>query len=129
MDAIDRFVAAVQARDLAAFEGLFAPEVRLFSPVKYTPFEGAPAVLALLEVLLRTFEDFRYEARMAGEPLHGLVFRATIGSRQIHGVDLIRLDDDGLIDEITVMVRPLSAVTTLGEAVLAGFAAGEGKGS
>jgi len=129
MDAIDRFVAAVQARDLAAFEGLFAPEVRLFSPVKYTPFEGAPAVLALLEVLLRTFEDFRYEARMAGEPLHGLVFRATIGDREIHGVDLIRLDDDGLIDEITVMVRPLSAVTTLGEAVLAGFAAGEGKGS
>jgi hypothetical protein len=89
----------------------------------------AAAVRALLGVLLRTFDDFRYEARMAGEPLHGLVFRATIGDRQIHGVDLIHLDDDGLIDEITVMVRPLSAVTALGEAVLAGFAASEGAGS
>jgi hypothetical protein len=127
MNAIDRFVAAVEARDLAAFDGLFAPEARLFSPVKYSPFEGASAIRALLEVLLRTFEDFRYEARMAGEPLHGLVFRAKIGDKQIHGIDLIRLDDEGLIDEITVMVRPLSAVTALGEAVLAGFAAGEGR--
>jgi hypothetical protein len=126
MNAVDSFAAAVEARDLAAFEGLLAPDARLFSPVKFTPFEGAPAILALLEVLLRTFEDFRYEARMAGEPLHGLVFRATIGGKQIHGIDLIRVGDDGLIDEITVMVRPMSAVTALGEAVLAGFAAGEG---
>ena len=129
MNAIDRFVAAVRARDLAAFDGLFAPEVRLHSPVKYTPFEGAAAVRALLDVLLRTFEDFRYIDRLAGPDSHGLVFRATIGDKQIHGIDLIHLDDDGLIDEITVMVRPLSAVTALGEAVLAGFAASEGTGS
>lgn len=133
MTTVERFRSAVEARDLAAFDGLFSPDVRFFSPVKFTPFEGAQAVHGLLRVLLRTFEDFRYVGQLAGEAeagpagrpaeSHILIFRATVRGKQIHGLDLLQLGDDGLIEEFTVMVRPLSAVTTLSEAVLAGLAA------
>ncbi|SCG75922.1 nuclear transport factor 2 family protein [Micromonospora coxensis] len=133
MTTVERFRAAVEAGDLAAFDGLFSPDVRFFSPVKFTPLEGARTVHGLLGVLLRTFEDFRYVGQLAGEveigtagrPVesHVLIFRATVRGRQIHGLDLLQLDDDGLIQEFTVMVRPLSAVTTLSEAVVAGLTA------
>ncbi|MEH0933955.1 nuclear transport factor 2 family protein [Micromonospora psammae] len=133
MTTVERFRAAVEARDLAAFDGLFSPDVRFYSPVKFTPFQGAPAVHGLLGVLLRTFEDFRYVGQLAGEaeigpagrPVdsHILIFRATVRGKQIHGLDLLQLGDDGLIEEFTVMVRPLSAVNTLSEAVVAGLAA------
>ncbi len=127
MDAVDRFRAAVEARDLSGLDGVFAPDVRFLSPVKYRPFEGEPMVRGLLSVLLRTFEDFRYVGRLAGEvedaPAHILVFRAAVSGRQIHGLDLFRLDGAGRIAEFTVMVRPLSAVTALGDAVLAGLVA------
>ncbi|MFF5205069.1 nuclear transport factor 2 family protein [Streptosporangium sp. NPDC000396] len=133
MQTADRFRAAVEDRDLAAMAGLFAPDVRFFSPVKFTPFEGRPMVEALMGVLLRTFEDFRYVGQLQGEAemgedgvqteSHLLIFRATVGGKRIHGVDLLQLDDQGLIKEFTVMVRPLSAVTALSDAVLAGLVA------
>ncbi|MFB6440931.1 nuclear transport factor 2 family protein [Streptomyces sp. NPDC056411] len=135
--AAERFRAAVEARELGALEGLFTEDIRFYSPVKFTPFEGRPMVLGLFGVLLRTFEDFRYvgeltgSARTAagagsdGDPADStvLVFRATVGGKQIHGIDLLQYDEAGLIKEFTVMVRPQSAVQALGEAVLAGLVA------
>ncbi len=131
--AVDRFRAAVDRRDLGALDDLFTEDIRLYSPVKFTPFEGRPMVLGLFGVLLRTFEDFRYVGEFAGAsrtsadgteaPSAVLLFRATVGGREIHGIDLLHLDDDGRIKEFTVMVRPQSAVQALGEAVLAGLVA------
>ncbi|WP_431980254.1 nuclear transport factor 2 family protein [Streptomyces qinglanensis] len=133
MTTVDRFRAAVDSRDLTALEGLFTPEIRLHSPVKFLPFEGREAVLGLFGVLLRTFEDFRYVGHLdgtaqAGEDgpqaaTAGLIFRAAVNGRQIHGIDLLHLDPEGRIAELTVMVRPQSAVHALGEAVLAGLVA------
>ncbi|MFD7031464.1 nuclear transport factor 2 family protein [Streptomyces sp. NPDC059917] len=130
---VDRFRSAVDRRDLAALEDLFTEDVRLYSPVKFTPFEGRPMVLGLFGVLLRTFEDFRYVGRLdgagetsadgAGAPAAVLVFRATVEGKEIHGIDLVHLDEQGRIKEFTVMVRPQSAVQTLGRAVLAGLVA------
>lgn len=133
MTAADRFRAAVDRRDLAALDDLFTEDIRLYSPVKFTPFEGKPMVLGLFGVLLRTFEDFRYIGRYTGTAQTStdstsaasavLLFRARVGGKEIHGIDLLHFDDDGRIKEFTVMVRPQSAVHALGEAVLAGLVA------
>ncbi|MFJ8922786.1 nuclear transport factor 2 family protein [Streptomyces sp. NPDC102415] len=129
----ERFRAAVEKGDHAALEELFTEDARLFSPVKFTPFEGRPMVLGLFGVLLRTFEDFRYVGQFEGEastsaedaqePSEILLFRATVNGKAIHGIDLLQFDEDGRIKEFTVMVRPMSAVQALGEAVLQGLAA------
>ncbi|WPP33815.1 nuclear transport factor 2 family protein [Streptomyces sp. CL7] len=133
VDTVDRFRAAVDARDLAALEDLFTEGVRLYSPVKFTPFEGRAMVMGLFGVLLRTFEDFRYVGEYSGAaqtsaegvtlPSAVLVFRATVGGKEIHGIDLLHFEEDGRIKEFTVMVRPRSAVEALGEAVLKGLVA------
>lgn len=131
--AVDRFRTAVNTRDLSALDDLFTEGIRLYSPVKFTPFEGRPMVLGLFGVLLRTFEDFRYVGEFAGTaqtsadgseaPAAVLLFRATVNGKEIHGIDLVHLAEDGRIKEFTVMVRPQSAVHALGEAVLAGLVA------
>ncbi|MFC8262067.1 nuclear transport factor 2 family protein [Streptomyces sp. NPDC057291] len=133
METVERFRAVVEKRDLTALEDLFTEDIRLYSPVKFTPFEGKPMVLGLFGVLLRTFEDFRYighfegaaETSTDGEeaPSAILLFRATVHGKQIHGIDLLQFDETGRIKEFTVMVRPQSAVHALGEAVLAGLVA------
>ncbi|MGA6174727.1 nuclear transport factor 2 family protein [Streptomyces sp. NPDC012600] len=131
--AVDRFRTAVNTRDLGALEDLFTEDIRFYSPVKFTPFEGRPMVLGLFGVLLRTFEDFRYVGEFEGTadtsadgaeaPAAVLLFRATVNGKEIHGIDLVHLGEDGRIKEFTVMVRPQSAVHTLSEAVLAGLVA------
>ncbi|MEV4435645.1 nuclear transport factor 2 family protein [Streptomyces sp. NPDC049585] len=133
MTTADRFRSAVDHRDLAALDDLFTEDIRFYSPVKFTPFEGKAMVLGLFGVLLRTFEDFRYVGRYTGTahtssddtsaPSAVLVFRARVGGKEIHGIDQLHFDDDGRIKEFTVMVRPRSAVQALGEAVLAGLVA------
>ncbi|MFF7228832.1 ketosteroid isomerase-like protein [Streptomyces sp. 2333.5] len=129
----DRFKAAVEARELDVLDELFTEDVRLYSPVKFTPFEGRPMVLGLFGVLLRTFEDFRYVGELTGSAQTAagadggsvdsavLIFRATVRGKQIHGIDLLQFDEAGRIKEFTVMVRPQSAVQALGEAVLDGL--------
>ncbi|MFE1936702.1 nuclear transport factor 2 family protein [Streptomyces sp. NPDC059474] len=131
MNAADRFRAAVDNKDLTALDELFTEDIRLYSPVKFTPFEGKPMVLGLFGVLLRTFEDFRYVGDYTGTARTStddtsaasavLLFRARVGDKEIHGIDLLHFADDGRIKEFTVMVRPQSAVHALGEAVLAGL--------
>jgi hypothetical protein len=37
-----------------------------------------------------------------------LVFQAKVNGRQVHGCDFLHFDDNGLIDDLTVMVRPLA---------------------
>ncbi|MFD9405838.1 nuclear transport factor 2 family protein [Streptomyces sp. NPDC059989] len=133
MDTAERFRAAVEKRDLTAMDDLFTEDIRLYSPVKFTPFEGKPAVLGLFGVLLRVFDDLRYIGQLEGAvetiadgteaPSVILPFRATVNGKQIHGIDQLQFDEAGRVKEFTVMVRPQSAVHALGEAVLAGLVA------
>lgn len=112
------FRAAVEAEDLDAIAALLAEDIVLWSPVAFEPFRGKATVTRLLAVLMEVFVDFRYTDELDGAGgVHGLVFRARIGDRELEGLDLLRTDDQGLIDDFTVMVRPASGLQALGMAV------------
>ncbi|MGL6236075.1 MAG: nuclear transport factor 2 family protein [Segniliparus sp.] len=131
MSVANDFRRAIENQDLAAISELLAPDIRFHSPVKFTPFEGKETVLALLNVLITdVFTDFRYVGQYDGavdegdgpRESHVLSFRAKAGEKQIHGVDIVEPDANGLIQTFTVMLRPFSAAQTVSDAVLAGFA-------
>jgi hypothetical protein len=112
------FRAAVEAGDMDAAVDLLAEEVRFNSPVTFKPFEGRAAVETVLRAAYQVFEDFRYTDELAGaDDTHALFFRARVGDRDVQGVDLIRTDADGQIEDFTVMVRPMSGVIALAEAM------------
>jgi SnoaL-like domain len=115
------FRTAVEAGDIDAAVALLADDVVFRSPVVYKPYEGRPAVELILRTVFRVFEDFRYETEIGGEEAsdHALVFRARVGDREVHGADFIHRRPDGLIDDFTVMVRPMSGMHALAEAMRA----------
>ena len=113
----DAFRAAVEGGDLGAMVDALSPEVVFHSPITFKPFEGKEAVATLLGVVFNTFEDFRYTDELDGGGVKALVFQARVGDKQVEGLDLLRFDDEGLIEDFTVMVRPLSAAMALAEAV------------
>ncbi|MDI3101175.1 nuclear transport factor 2 family protein [Streptomyces sp. AN-3] len=117
------FRAAVEADDLDAVEALLAEDVVFTSPVVFKPYRGKAITAAILRAVARVFEDFRYE-RAIGDPDgrdHALLFSARVGNREIGGCDFLHLDADGRIDELTVMVRPLSGAQALQAAMSAQF--------
>jgi hypothetical protein len=111
------FRAAIERRDLDGMVATLSDDVVLHSPVSFKPFEGREAVAQLFEILLRTFEDFRYTDDLPGDEAHAMIFRARIGDREVEGLDLLRPGPDGRIVDFTVMVRPLTGVVALAEAV------------
>lgn len=117
MSAHAEFRRAVEARDHAEMVAALAPDAALRSPVSFKPFEGREAVSRLFQILLETFEEFRYTDEFEADGKAALVFRARVGDREVEGLDLLRFGEDGKIAELTVMVRPMSAVIALAEAV------------
>lgn len=117
------FRKAVEARDPDAMAATLAENVVFHSPVAFRPYPGKAITAAILRGVLRVFEDFRYVRELTGGEgrEHALVFEARIGDVRVEGCDFLHLDDDGLIDEFTVMVRPLSAAQALSEAMAAQF--------
>ncbi|TDD73899.1 nuclear transport factor 2 family protein [Actinomadura rubrisoli] len=115
--------AAIEKGDMDAVPALLAGGVTFLSPVAFAPYEGRDMVTAILRGVMRVFEDFRY-VREIGDPDgrdHALMFKARVGDREIHGCDFLRHDEQGLIDEFCVMVRPLSGANALSEAMAAQF--------
>lgn len=117
------FRTAVEAGDFAALGELLADDVRFRSPVAFRPYDGKPVVAAILRGVGRVFEDFRYVRELEDADGRGsaLVFETVVDGVTVNGIDLIRLDDDGLVSELTVMVRPLSAANALATAMAAQF--------
>jgi hypothetical protein len=104
------FRAAVERKDLQAASDLLAPDVVFHSPVTFHPFLGRDTVSRLLAVVADTFEDFRYTDELEMDGAHALIFRARVGEKELEGIDLLRFDEDGLIADFTVMIRPLSGL-------------------
>lgn len=119
---MNAFRAAVEAGDFAALSDLLAEDVVFRSPVAFKPYEGKPIVAAILRGVGRVFQDFRYVNALDDDGRgSALVFETNVDGISLHGCDFITLNDDGLISELTVMVRPLSAANALAAAMGAQF--------
>ena len=97
---MQEFRRAIEARDLDGLVTLFSDDIVFRSPVVHAPYQG------------------RDQARLLpGAADSALVFRARVGEREIEGCDFIHLNDEGMIDELCVMVRPATGLMALAEAM------------
>jgi len=111
------FRAAVESEDMDAAIALLAPDVTFRSPVVHKPYEGRDTVAVLLRAVGETFEDFHYTREIVDGDNHALIFHARVGDRELDGVDFLVTDADGLITDFMVMVRPMSGMHALAEAM------------
>lgn len=113
------FGEALEGRDVDALMSLLAEDVLFRSPVVHRPYRGRDAVMPLLAAVGQVLEDFRYTREMgeASGRDNALVFAARVGDRELEGCDFIHTDCDGRVDELYVMVRPLSGLVALAEAM------------
>jgi hypothetical protein len=113
----DAFKAAVEARDERALGEVLSPDVVFRSPAVFKSYEGRDATMLVLRAVTNVFEDFRYEDRFEGPEGEVLLFAARVGDRELDGIDLLRFDEEGRVRELVVMIRPLSALNALVEAM------------
>lgn len=108
----ERFRTAVLAGRVDDAVALFAVDATFHSPVVHRPYRGRPPLRAILQAVLEVFADFRYTAEYAGPDGHVLMFACRVADRECQGVDVLRIADGEIVD-LTVLVRPYSALTRL----------------
>jgi ketosteroid isomerase-like protein len=111
------FRAAVEAGDWDAARALLHDDVVFRSPAVFKPYAGKAACAHLLRHVEQVFADFRYVDELDDGDRVALVFEATVDGKQVQGLDHLRLDADGRIVELTVMIRPLSGLIALATAM------------
>ncbi|WP_289239967.1 nuclear transport factor 2 family protein [Pseudomonas sp. FEMGT703P] len=109
--------ALMQNNDLRSLPELLHPQAVFRSPMAYKPYTGAPMVSLILNTVSKVFVDFAYHRELASADGLNVVleFSATVGERELKGIDMIRFDEAGKIVEFEVMVRPMSGLQALGE--------------
>jgi hypothetical protein len=114
------FRRAAEAKDLDLLRETLHEDVVLHSPILFKGFEGREMAMIVLSNVIEVFEDFRYLDELHGEDTVCLRFAATVdGKYEIEGVDYLTLDPAGRVIDLTVFLRPLSAVHAFNELMVA----------
>jgi hypothetical protein len=117
-DGTSPFRATVESKDFDRLEAMLAPDVHFRSPVVYRPYEGRPAVGALLRVVGEVLGPaFAYHWQVRQDDREVLFFSTEVGGREVEGVDLLRYDENGLVAELVVMMRPASGLLAVRDAI------------
>ncbi|NDK38308.1 nuclear transport factor 2 family protein [Pseudoxanthomonas gei] len=114
-DPIDAWHRIVKERSVQELDALLADDVVFHSPVVHTPQLGKAITKMYLAAAIAVFgnDTFRYvrELRSARDAV--LEFELELEGIAVNGVDMIKWNDEGLITEFKVMLRPLKAVNLI----------------
>lgn len=132
---IDKWHQHLRGELPGGLDALLHDDVVFHSPVVYTPQEGKAITKLYLEAAGQALPGddaegtvlagnapeaapkkagaFRYTKKVLDGDTAVLEFETTVEGKYVNGVDIIRCDDDGLIVEFRVMIRPLQAVNAV----------------
>lgn len=104
--------------DLAA---IIREDANFHSPVVHTAQRGRDLVVAYLSAAGQTLgnKSFTYVRELVDGQNACLEFTTEMDGIEVNGIDLIRFDNDGMIADFKVMVRPLKAVNKVWEMMAA----------
>ena len=117
----------VRTRNAKGLAALLADDVVFHSPVVHTPQVGKAVTQQYLAAAFRVFFDasFHYVRELTGPHDAVLEFQVTIDGIAVNGVDMLKWNDEGLITEFKVMVRPLKAINLIHQKMAAMLQAGQ----
>lgn len=119
-------VAAGTGDGRAHLEGVVAADAIFRPPTYFTPWKGREEMLTILECVGAVFgPEFKYGRQWLSDDGKdwALEFTAPVpevkGKKMLlEGIDLVKLDDAGMIVDFAVLARPPNAVTSLKDAMM-----------
>jgi hypothetical protein len=128
---IDHWFAHLRGELEGGLDAILHPDCVFLSPIVFTPQKGREITKMYLRAAGSTLADVPVEAGTGGEmkiaessPFrytkvireghHAMLeFETEVEGKYANGVDIITCDDDGMITEFKVMMRPLQAINAV----------------
>jgi hypothetical protein len=105
------FRRAAEAKDVELMTEALREDVVLHSPILFNGIEGREAVGLILGHVAEVLDGLDYVDEAIGDGTAVLRFKASVGELELEGIDYLTLDEDGRVADLTVFMRPLSALT------------------
>jgi hypothetical protein len=123
----DRFRAAVEQGNVNEAADLFSEDATFRSPVLFKPYQGKDQVAKVLQAAERVLAlggEFRYVHQLEDpdDRVAILEFATVVDGKQVEGIDKLTFDDNDMITELKVMIRPASALQLVGAKIAEEFA-------
>jgi hypothetical protein len=110
---IHAFTTAMQRKDLESMLSHMAEDVVLMTPLASEPLKGKAALRPVVTALLGVVDTFVFREFLQGPEHVSAFFGLKVGNLELDGVDYWRLNEAGLIQEMTVLWRPLPAIVAV----------------
>ncbi|MCP4166813.1 MAG: nuclear transport factor 2 family protein [Chloroflexi bacterium] len=120
---IEQWKTIVANKDITALQAILAEEVIFYSPAVFKPYQGRTAVTLLLANVIAVFDELDY-THIYSNDQGGIVmqFQTSVDTPEkimlVEGVDIFQLNAGGLISDMRVMLRPLSATQAVAQLML-----------
>lgn len=114
---IARLKDAVAQKSEPILHEILAENVKFSPPTYWATWTGREPVAAVLGHVIEVFSDFQYRRILGDDKDWALEFQCKVGEFDAVGVDLITLDEDGLIETFEVVMRPHKTVGALRDAM------------
>jgi len=114
--------------DPAVLAEMLADDAVFHSPVVHTPQAGKAKVMAYLGAASGVFGNgtFEYVREIVDGDNVMLEFTCEMDGIRVNGIDLIRFNADGKVQDFKVMVRPLKAINKVWDLMAAQLQAAQG---
>ncbi|HEX4947884.1 MAG TPA: nuclear transport factor 2 family protein [Blastocatellia bacterium] len=101
----------------AILQSLLTDDCVFHSPFLWKPKPGKDKTMMALTAASQIFENFAYHRQLTDGTSVMLEFSANVGEMSLKGIDLIRFNADGRIEDFEVMIRPFKGLQALAEAM------------
>ena len=114
--AVQAWHAVVESGDPALLDGVLADDVVFRSPAVFAPQPGKDLTTRYLRSAMVVLgPSLRYIGEWYGPSSAVLEFEAELDGMYVHGVDMLRWNDEDRLVSFTVMVRPMRGLNKLVE--------------
>jgi hypothetical protein len=117
-----RFARAAQSGDPAQVAALLADGVTFHTPILTQDVHGRDLALRFLGEATRIIDDLAYTGETTDGKRSFLFWKGTVGQREISGVTVLAEAPDGLIGDITVLLRSWGVVANFRDTMLRALA-------
>jgi hypothetical protein len=117
-----RFARAAESGDPAQIAALLADEVTFRTPILTQDLQGKDLTLRFLGEATRIIADLAYTGETTDGERSFLFWKGTLDQREIGGVTVLVDNPEGLIADITVLLRSWGVVANFRDTMLRGLA-------
>src|ERR1700709_1005783 len=109
------FRVAAEAEDVELMTETLREDVVLHRPILFPGLAGSEILGQGRTQAPPPLENLTDADELVGEDSVCLRFTAKVGDRELEGIDYLQLDGDGKVVDLTVFMRPLSAINAFNE--------------